>query len=45
MRIFRLKYLLHKLVNLLFYGLVFFLGYMLGGGHYEKVIDMFNGII
>ena len=39
------KYKLHRLINILFYFIVFALGFILGGGHYEKVIDMFNSII
>lgn len=39
------KYKLHKLINILFYFIVFALGFILGGGNYEKVIDMFNSII
>lgn len=45
MKIFRLKYLLHKFINLLFYAIVFFIGYVLGGGNYEKMVNMFNSII
>lgn len=39
------KYKLHRLVNILFYFIVFALGFLLGGGNYEKVISMFNSII
>lgn len=39
------KYKLHKLINLLFYFIVFALGFLLGGGNYEKVVNMFNSII
>lgn len=39
------KYKLHRLVNILFYFIIFALGFLLGGGNYEKVVDMFNSII
>lgn len=39
------KYKMHRLVNLLFYFLVFLAGFLLGGGHIEKVFDMFKYII
>lgn len=39
------KYKLHRLINILFYFIVFALGFLLGGGNYEKVVDMFNSII
>lgn len=39
------KYKLHRLVNILFYFIIFALGFLLGGGNYEKVINMFNSII
>lgn len=38
------KYKMHKLVNLLFYFLVFACGFLLGGGNIEKVVDMFKSI-
>lgn len=39
------KYKLHRLVNILFYFIIFALGFLLGGGNYEKVVNMFNSII
>lgn len=39
------KYKLHKLVNIVFYFIIFALGFLLGGGNYEKVVNMFNSII
>lgn len=38
------KYKIHKLVNLLFYFIVFAIGFLLGGGKIEKVIEMFKYI-
>ena len=39
------KYKMHRLVNLAFYFLVFSAGFLLGGGHIEKMFDMFKSII
>lgn len=39
---FKLKYNLHRLVNIIFYGLVFLLGFLVGGGfNYEKFKEIF----
>lgn len=38
------KYKMHRLVNLAFYFLVFLAGFLLGGGKFEKVFDMFKYI-
>lgn len=44
--IFKLKFKLHRLVNVLFYLLFFALGFFLGGGgNLEKIINFFNNII
>lgn len=39
------KYKMHRLINLAFYFIVFAIGFMLGGGEFEKVFDMFKSII
>lgn len=41
---FRLKYKMHKLVNNIFYFLVFALGFIIGGGNFEKIKEIFNSI-
>lgn len=43
--IFKLKYKMHHLINVLFYFLFFAAGFMLGGGSFEKVVDIFNKFI
>lgn len=43
--LFRLKYKLHRLLNMLFYLIFFAIGFMLGGGNIEKIIDIFNNFI
>lgn len=42
--IFRLKFKLHRLVNILFYLIFFGLGFLLGGGFFdkEKISGLFN---
>lgn len=42
---FKLKYKLHRLINILFYFIIFALGFILGGGKLEKVINTFKSII
>lgn len=42
---FRLKYKLHKFINIAFYFMFFAIGFILGGGNLEKIIDMFKSII
>lgn len=39
----RVKYKMHKFINLIFYFIVFVLGYMLGGGHIENIKEVFVG--
>lgn len=39
------KYKMHRLVNIVFYFIVFAIGFLLGGGKFEKIIDMFKYII
>lgn len=36
-----IKYKAHRLVNLVFYFIVFVVGFLLGGGHIEKIKDYF----
>lgn len=43
--IFRLKYKMHRFINILFYFLFFAAGFLIGGGTLEKVINIFNNII
>ena len=43
--VFKLKYKMHKFINILFYFLFFAAGFLLGGGTFEKVIDIFNNFI
>lgn len=38
---FRLKYKMHRLVNLIFYFIVFALGFILGGGNIESIKETF----
>lgn len=38
----RVKYKMHRLVNLIFYFIIFAVGFMLGGGTYEKIKDYFD---
>lgn len=40
--LFRLKGKLHYLLNCLFYVLFFIVGFLLGGGHIEKITDYIN---
>ena len=43
--IFKLKYKLHHLINILFYFVFFAIGFIMGGGTIEKIISTFNSII
>lgn len=45
--IFRLKYKLHHLINVLFYLAFFVVGYLLGGGvlSYEKISTFINNML
>ena len=45
--IFKLKYKLHRFINILFHLIFFILGYLLGQGGdlFEKIINWFNSII
>lgn len=40
-QLFKLKYKLHKFVNIIFYLLIFLLGYV-GGANSEKIFDIIN---
>lgn len=40
----KIKYKMHRLVNLIFYFIIFSVGFMLGGGHIEKIKDYFTYI-
>lgn len=40
----KLKYKAHKFINLIFYLLFFLMGYFIGGGSLEKVIQNINFI-
>lgn len=40
--IFRLRGKLFKLINLIFYGITFALGYLIGGGKIEKISSYFH---
>lgn len=42
--VFKLKFKLHRLVNILFYLIFFGLGFLLGGGllDHEKITSLFN---
>ncbi len=44
MKILSLKYKIHKLVNLAFYFIIFAIGFLLGGGQFEKIFNIFNNI-
>ena len=43
----KLKYKMHRLVNLIFYFIVFFIGFIcgIGGGKIEEIKDIFIGFI
>ncbi len=43
---FRMKYKMHRLINILFYLIAFGLGFLLGGGllDHEKITNFFNNI-
>lgn len=45
MNLFRAKNKAHKLINTIFYFIIFMLGFILGGGNIEKIISLFNSII
>lgn len=40
----QVKYKMHKFVNLIFYFIVFALGFILGGGKFENVKEIFSSI-
>lgn len=40
--LFKLKFLLHRFINYLFYFLFFIVGFLVGGGSFEKISDIFN---
>lgn len=44
MKILKIKYNLHRLINIAFYFLVFAIGFLIGGGNFEKIIYFFNNI-
>jgi len=37
-----IKYKMHKFINLLFYFIIFVLGFLLGGGNFENIKEIFN---
>lgn len=41
----KVKYKLHKLINIAFYFVAFAAGFLLGGGNFEKIIYFFNKFI
>lgn len=41
----RIKNKMHKLVNLIFYFIVFALGFILGGGKFENIKEVFNVVL
>lgn len=43
---FKLKYKIHRLVNLIFYFIVFVFGFIcgIGGGKIEKIKEIFNSL-
>lgn len=43
--IFRLKGKLHRFINILFYLVFFILGFLLGGGKFEKINNLFSDIL
>ncbi len=38
----KIKYKMHKIVNLIFYFIIFFLGYFIGGGKCENIKEIFS---
>lgn len=38
----KMKYKAHRLINMIFYFIVFLIGFLLGGGYIEKVKDYFS---
>ena len=38
----KIKYKMHRFVNLIFYLLIFLLGFMLGGGKYENIKEIIS---
>lgn len=40
----KVKYKLHRFVNLAFYFVFFLIGFLIGGGSLEKVIHIFTSI-
>lgn len=44
MNIFKLKRQAHRLVNIIFYFIVFAIGFIMGGGTIEKMVSIFNNI-
>ena len=42
MNLFSVKYKMHRWVNLIFYFIVFALGFIAGGGNIEKITNIFN---
>ena len=43
--VFKLKRKMHRFINILFYFLFFAVCFVLGGGTFEKVINIFNSFI
>lgn len=38
----KIKYKMHKIVNLIFYFIIFALGYFIGGGKFENIKKIFD---
>lgn len=45
MKILNIKYKMHRLINIAFYFVVFAIGFLIGGGHIEKISNVFNNFI
>ncbi len=43
-KIFKLKRLLHHLINVAFYMIFFIIGFLLGGGNVAKINNLFTNI-
>lgn len=37
----KIKYKMHRLVNMIFYFIIFVLGFLLGGGNFENIKETF----
>ena len=43
-QVLKVKRKIHYLINMTFYLLFFIIGYLVGGGHIEKIFDLLNNI-